>query len=262
MQIRVLGCSGGICRGMATTSILLDKDILIDAGTGVADLTLAEMRAIRHVFLSHSHLDHIASIPLLADSIFDSLIANPITVHALPETIDALQKHVFNSVVWPDFTMLPNEADAVISLQAMQPGATTVIAGRSIEMIAVNHAVPAVGYRVDSDGGSFAFSGDTTTNGGLWQVLNGHADLDLLFIESAFTNRDIALARSARHYCAELLAADLAGLQHQPTICISHLHPGEEATIMRECREAMPGRELRQLRGGDVFQLGKKGSEQ
>ncbi|HHO60058.1 MAG TPA: 3',5'-cyclic-nucleotide phosphodiesterase, partial [Thiotrichales bacterium] len=62
MKVRVLGCSGGICQSVATTSFLVDDDILIDAGTGVGDLTLAEMAAIRTVFITHSHLDHIAAI--------------------------------------------------------------------------------------------------------------------------------------------------------------------------------------------------------
>ena len=43
MQVRVLGCSGAIARDCRTTSFLLDADVLVDAGTGVGDLTLDEM---------------------------------------------------------------------------------------------------------------------------------------------------------------------------------------------------------------------------
>lgn len=68
MQVRVLGCSGAIARDARTTSFLLDDRILIDAGTGVGDLTLEEMLRIEHVFLTHSHLDHIAALPLMIDS--------------------------------------------------------------------------------------------------------------------------------------------------------------------------------------------------
>jgi ribonuclease BN (tRNA processing enzyme) len=72
MKVRVLGCSGGIGGyHLRTTSMLVDHDILIDAGTGVADLSLAELALIDHVFLTHSHLDHIASLPLLIDSVSD-----------------------------------------------------------------------------------------------------------------------------------------------------------------------------------------------
>ena len=255
MRIRVLGCSGGIYQGVATTSFLVDNDILIDAGTGVAQLSLEEMRSIRHIFVSHSHLDHIACIPLLADTLFDSLVGNPLFVHAQTQTIEVLQRHIFNSDVWPDFTVLPGESDAVVRLEPMQAGSGLEILGRQIEMIAVNHVVPGVAYRVESGGSSFAFSGDTTTNESLWAALNRHDALDLLFIESAFANRDIELASAARHYCPQLLGEDLSLLKHRPQVCISHLKPGDEETIMRECRKALPGWDLKQLKSGDVFEL-------
>jgi len=240
---------------MATTSFLIDKDILVDAGTGVSELTLEEMHNIRHIFITHSHLDHITSIALLADTLFDSLVGNPIIVHAQKKTLEVLQNHVFNRDVWPDFTALPNKSNAVLKLNAMKAGATIEVDGRIIEMIPVNHAVPGVGYRVESAGRSFAFSGDTTSNESLWAALNKHDGLDLLFVESAFANGDIELARQAFHYCPQLLAQDLPKLRHRPEVCISHLKPGEEDVIMSECREALPDWELKQLKSGDVFEL-------
>lgn len=255
MQIRVLGCSGGICHNVATTSFLIDDDILIDAGTGVGSLTIDEMRAIRHIFVTHSHLDHIASIPLLADTLFNSLIGNPIIVYAQKKTADVLGKHVFNWSIWPDFTELPHRTNAVLKCVTMKPGSSIEIDGRVIEMITVNHAVPGVGYRVESGGKAFAFSGDTTSNENLWASLNKHDSLDLLFVESAFSNKDLDLARIAFHYCPALLAKDLPKLRHRPRVCISHLKPGEEETIMKECRKALPEWKLKQLCSGDVFKL-------
>jgi ribonuclease BN (tRNA processing enzyme) len=255
MQIRVLGCSGGIGQDLATTSFLVDDDILIDAGTGVFGLTLGQMQHIRHIFITHSHLDHIAAIPLLADTLFGDLIAKPIVVHAQQQTLEILQQHIFNGAVWPDFTALPNQVDAVIKLDRMEAGASVQIGGRTIETIEVNHVVPAVAYRVESAGHAFAFSGDTTSNDTLWTALNRHQGLDLLFIESAFANKDQNLAALAYHYCPQLLAQDLAKLKHRPTVGISHLKPGDEALIMGECRQVMPDWELKQLKTGDVFIL-------
>ena len=255
MQVRVLGCSGGISQHLATTSFLIDKDILIDAGTGVCDLTLKEMRNIRHIFVTHTHLDHIASIPLLADTLFDSLVGNPIIVHAQKKTLDVLQKHVFNWSIWPDFTALPHKTNAVIKFKSMTAGSTANIGGRKIEMITVNHAVPGVGYRVEHKGKSFAFSGDTTNNENLWAVLNKHDGLDLLFVESAFANKDEELARVAFHYCPKLLAKDLPKLKHRPQVCISHLKPGDEKTIMKECAKELPDWDLKQIKSGDIFKL-------
>src|SRR5690606_831156 len=103
MKFRVLGCSGGIGARARTTSFLVDEDILIDAGTGVEDLSIEELARIDHVFLTHSHLDHIAALPLLVDSV-GGMRDKPLVVHALPETIVALRTHIFNWTIWPDFT--------------------------------------------------------------------------------------------------------------------------------------------------------------
>lgn len=255
MQIRVLGCSGGISKGVATTSFLIDGDILIDAGTGVCSLTLEEMRSIKHIFLTHSHLDHIASVPLLTDTLFDHLVGNPLIVHAQKNTIKAIKDHVFNWLIWPDFTLLPHKTNAVLKFQPMTAGSTIDIEGKTIEMITVNHAIPGVGYRVESNGKSFAFSGDTTSNENFWASLNKHDELDLLFVESAFANKDIELASVAFHYCPELLSKDIVKLKHRPDVYISHLKPGEESLIMQECRKAMPEWKLGRIKSGDLFEL-------
>ncbi|RYF65884.1 MAG: MBL fold metallo-hydrolase, partial [Comamonadaceae bacterium] len=81
MQVRVLGCSGAIAKGCRTTSFLVDGDLLVDAGTGVGELTLDEMSAIDDVVLTHSHLDHIASLPLLLDAVA-ARRTTPLRVHA------------------------------------------------------------------------------------------------------------------------------------------------------------------------------------
>ena len=79
MQIKVLGCSGGIGGNMRTTSLLVDDDVLIDAGTGVGDLSLDALLKIDHIFVTHSHLDHIGFIPLLVDTVM-GLRAQPVSL--------------------------------------------------------------------------------------------------------------------------------------------------------------------------------------
>ena len=106
MKVRVLGCSGAIAKDCRTTSFLIDGDILIDAGTGVGDLTLDEMRGVDHVFLTHSHLDHVAALPLMVDAVA-ARRRQPLQIHALAGTISALKAHIFNDVIWPDFSRIP-----------------------------------------------------------------------------------------------------------------------------------------------------------
>ncbi len=254
MKLRVLGCSGGIGAGLRTTSLLIDDDILIDAGSGVGDLSHEEMSRIRHIFLTHSHLDHIAYIPLLVDSIFER-IQNPVIVHALPETIEALKKHIFNWTIWPDFSVLPTPEKGVLRFTEMNAGDVTRIKGRQIELIPVAHIVPAAAYRVQFGAGSFAFSGDTSTNDSFWDVLNAHDSLDLLIVETAFTNREKRLAELAKHYCPSSLAADLAKLKHKPKVYLTHLKPGEEMAILSEVKVAIQYLQIKTLTGGEVFKI-------
>ncbi len=254
MRLRILGCSGGIGMQLRTTSLLVDNDILIDSGSGVGDLSLDEMARIRHIFLTHSHLDHIGFIPFLLDSIFDR-IREPIVVHGLPETLQALREHIFNWVIWPDFSCLPSPEHPVVVYREMQPGQPLTLGDRTLEMVPVRHAVPAVGYRLECPGGVVAFSGDTTSNDHFWEALNARPRLDILIVETAFSNKDVEICRLSRHYCPQLLAGDMEKLQHRPAVYISHNKPGDEEVIIKECREAMPGRNIEPLLSNHIFEL-------
>ena len=254
MRIKILGCSGGIGAGLRTTSLLVDEDILVDTGTGIGDLPLAELRRIRHVFLTHSHLDHTCGLPLLLDTVFDTL-QSPIMVRGREETLAAVRKHIFNWVMWPDFAELPNREAPALQYGILEPGERVTLGDRTLEAVAVIHSVPAVGYIIEADGAVFAFSGDTGPNDSFWQVLNGYAQVNVLVIECAFPNRNAELAELARHYCPRTLAADLPKLRHTPEIWLTHLKPGAEEEIFAEIQAALPERRVQRLRGGEVFEL-------
>ena len=252
MELKVLGCSGGVGGQLRTTTLLLDEDIIIDAGTGLGDLNLQAMSCIRHIFLTHSHLDHITSIPFLVDTMFDN-IKEPIIIHGLAATIDALKKHIFNNIIWPDFSRLPNSEHPVMQYQVMEVGEIVEINNRKLEMIEVNHIVAGVGYRVESETGTFAFSGDSTTNDTFWAGLNKYDTLDLLIVESAFANKDIEICHLSGHYCAELLGPDLAKLNLKPDVYITHNKPGAEGLIFGECQEAITTHTIHPLSSGQSF---------
>ena len=254
MHIKILGWAGGIGGNLRTTSFLIDDDILIDAGTGLGDLALNQMTGIRHIFITHSHMDHITGLPLLADSMF-GVHDEPIVVHAQEKTIKALKAHIFNWVIWPDFSELPNKDDPCIRFEVMQPGEKVTIRNRQIEMIPVNHTVPGVGYCVVGKRSTVAFSGDTTTNDTLWESLNQYESLDMLFVESAFSNHDMEISRISKHYCPQLLAEDLKKLKHRPQLWLTHFKPGEEDLIFTECQQAIEGFSVNRLLGGETFKL-------
>jgi ribonuclease BN (tRNA processing enzyme) len=256
MQVKILGCSGGIGDGLRTTSILIDNDVLIDCGSGVGDLTLDELGKIKHIFLTHGHLDHIAFIPLLVDSVFDDLVGNPITIHLQAETLEMLTEHIFNWKIWPDFAKLPEEDNPVIKYDKIIAGQQLELDGRLFKAIPVTHTQPAVGYRVQSPtGGSFAFSGDTRNTDTFWEVLNTHPELNLLFVECAYADHEVTLSQIAGHHRPSTLAEDLRKLQHHPELYITHHKPGEEEQIMRELEQLLNDREPKALQRGQVFEL-------
>lgn len=252
MRLRVLGCSGGIGPGLKTTALLLDRDLLLDAGSGLADLTPDEMARVRHVFITHAHLDHIAFLPLLLDHVFDQ-ITEPIIIHGLPETLLALRQHVFNSVVWPDFSVLPSPDQPAIRYAPMAVGETIELGGRVIDLLPAAHILPTAGYRVEHAGKALAFSGDTTENDALWKALNDHRRLDTLLVEVSYPNARMEMCRIAKHYCPALLARDLTKLRHAAHVYVTHQKPGEEEVILRECRAAISTHRIEPLMHGQVL---------
>jgi ribonuclease BN (tRNA processing enzyme) len=255
MKVRVLGCSGGIGgRHLRTTSFLVDHDILMDAGTGVGDLSLAELALIDHVFVTHSHLDHIACIPLLVDTVGD-MRNRPLTVHAIEATLTILKNHVFNWSIWPDFAEIPTAESPFLRYQALRVGETVEVGGRRITALPANHTVPAVGYHLDSGVASLVFSGDTTTNDELWKAVNRIRNLRYLIIETAFSNRERRLAVISKHLCPSMLAEELAKLQHNPEVFVTHLKPGQIELTMQELEENVGDFRPRMLQNNHVFEL-------
>ena len=262
MQIRVLGCSGSIAAGNRTTSFLLDDDVLIDAGTGVGDLSLDELARIDQILLSHSHLDHVLSVGLLADSVVrrrSALGRPPIGVHALPQTLEALRTHLFNGIIWPDFTRLPDPQQPVLRFVPVAIGDVLSFGARRIEVLPAMHTVPAAGFAVQDtralEVGAWVFSGDTGPNPALWARL-ATLRVHTLVIETAFGDEELELARISRHLCPSLLRDELAQLHQPAQIYITHIKPGELEAVMSEIA-AQGGRHgVQALRSGQRMTLG------
>ncbi|MEO6354822.1 MAG: 3',5'-cyclic-nucleotide phosphodiesterase [Oxalobacteraceae bacterium] len=254
MKLKILGCSGGICAELRTTAMLLDDDVLIDAGTGVGDLTLDEMVRIDHVFVTHAHLDHICSIPFLVDTV-GYLRTTPLTVYGTSAALDALRAHVFNNSIWPDFTVLPQTEAPYLRFREISRNQCVTLAGRKITAISANHLVPAVGYWLDSGVASLVFSGDTGPNDALWDIVNSIGNLRYLLIETAFCNRDYAVAMCSRHLCPSLLVTEISKLRLPAEIFITHLKPGDRARTMAEVVAALPNLQPKMLEHGQIFEF-------
>jgi hypothetical protein len=244
MQIRVLGCSGSIAAGSRTTSFLLDDDILIDAGTGVGDLTLDEMARIDHILVSHSHLDHVLAIGLLADSVTRRRVADerpPVQVHALPQTIAALRAHVFNGVIWPDFTRLPSPDHPVLRFVPIEVGHVLSWPAAASRCCRPRTPCRRCGFAVlrrrrPAPGSTPATPGPTRRCGRGWPHDGG----------ARWSSRPPSATTSTRwrasaSTCARReLSQELASLTQPAEVYITHIKPGEVDRVMT--RDRGPGR--------------------
>lgn len=263
MKVRVLGCSGAIAKDCKTTSFLIDGEILVDAGTGVGDLTLDEMARINDVLLTHSHLDHVAALPLMVDSVA-SQRKTPLRIHALSGTISALKAHIFNNTIWPDFSVIPSPQAPFISFHEIRIGQTLKITNKLIEVLPAVHTVPAAGYAVTAGSGCWVFTGDTERNPALWARIN-QLNVAMLVIETAFSNRERDLAKRSLHLSPNVLANELDCIAKDKRypIYITHTKPAETELIMAEIQrfdQTQPfgpnvTHDIRWLRVGQEFEI-------
>jgi ribonuclease BN (tRNA processing enzyme) len=263
LKVRVLGCSGAIAKDCRTTSFLIDGEVLVDAGTGLGDLTLEEMCCINDVLLTHSHLDHVAGLPLMVDTVA-SRRTTPLRVHALPGTIEALKAHVFNNIIWPDFTRIPVPENPFITFHEIQVGGVVKLGNKLAEVLPAVHTVPAVGFAVTAGNGCWVFSGDTERNPAFWARLN-KMRVAMLVIETAFSNREQELARRSLHLAPMSLAQELDCIAKGKSfpIYITHTKPAETEMIMSEIQrfdQTQPfgpnvTHDIRWLRVGQEFEI-------
>ena len=255
MRMRVLGCSGSIGGPQnRTTSFLVDEDVLIDAGTGVGELSLSELTLIDHIFITHSHLDHVNSIAFFLDSV-GALRPKAVTVHATGPTIQTLKKNLFNWDIWPDFTQIPTPDNAWLRYQEVAVGEVIALGDRKITVLPAVHTVPAVGYQLDSGKASLVFTGDTGPNDALWSVVNRIENLRYLIIETAFSDKDRWLAELSKHLCPSMLGEELAKLVRPAEVYITHLKPAEIELTMQEIDELAVKSPPRPLQNNHVFEF-------
>lgn len=262
VRIQVLGCSGSIAAGSSTTAFLLGETVLIDAGTGVGELSLEAMMRIDEILLTHSHLDHVLAVPLLADSVMKARLAQPgrgpIRVRGLPETLQSLQTHLFNGQIWPDFTAIPSAPWPILRLEPFALGDTLTVGApgheRLVEVLPAAHTVPACGFAVQTPRGLWVFSGDTGPNPALWAALRGR-QLAHLVIETAFGEDERWLADLSGHLAPGSLAQELTQLQGSVAVHITHPKPGELAAVTAEIRAIVSDHRIEPLVRGWVFEV-------
>lgn len=224
MKIRVLGAFGGEGLGQRPSAFLVDDRLLIDGGSVTGALTVPEQLEIEHALVSHSHLDHIAGLAYLTDTLASSGSRRPVTLASLEPVVDALRSAVFNNVVWPDFAQIP-ETSPVIKYRSLIEGAEQRVGDLWVTPIPVTHTVPAAGFIVHDGSTGLIYSGDTGPTRALWEAARGLRWLRAVILECAFPNRLDRLAEVARHMTPDLIQRELGKLPADVPIWVFHVKP-------------------------------------
>ena len=261
MRIKVLGCYGGQLLGFRLTSFLVNDSILLDAGSPTEALSLEEQHGIRHVCLSHTHLDHIKDIAFLADNRslkrMNGNQENPcITIHSLAANNETLRRHFLNNEVWPDFAGIPNRRDPILKLSDLTVEKAFEIDDVRVTAIPVNHPVPCTGFLLEQNGMQVIYTADTGITDRIWDLANAQPNLKAVIMDCSFPNALQQLADVSGHLTPngvmqELQKFDALG---KVPVYLYHMKP-ETLNIMTAEVEALDIPHLRMLTQVDELLL-------
>jgi len=225
--IKILGAQGSRTNDAFTTCFQLTKHTLIDAGNIMAALGENALH-VNRIFFSHSHLDHIIDSAFLMDNSFAQR-SEPLYLYGLPETLDALKKHIFNGDIWPDFSeinLIGQEQASVVYVEIEAGKCYFIEEGITLTPILANHTVACCGYLIEQNNSGIVYTGDTYKNPLLWNFINERPFIKGMIIDVSFPNHLSKIAYASKHLTPKLLAEEIASLTHKTLhVYINHLKP-------------------------------------
>jgi len=223
MKVQLLGSSvRNPAAHQYVTSFLINQSVAIDAGCVGFHGTPQEQEAIRHIFLTHSHSDHTASLPFFIENAWTPSEECP-QIYGNPETLDSVQRHIFNDVMWPDFVALSKSTPPFLRLCPLQPEVEVEVDGLRIIPVLVNHVVPTFGYVIADDRCAIIIAGDTGPTARLWEVAHQTAGLRAVFLEACFPNSMKRLAEVSCHLTPEMFGREVAKMPSGVRVVAVHL---------------------------------------
>ena len=234
-SIKILGAYGGKATNMQLTSLQLSKEIVLDAGNILEGLGNG-MRHINHVFITHSHLDHINDIGFLIDATYEGR-TKPLKIYAQKQTLAAIHKHILNWEIWPDFTQIDLMGTDIraIELIAIKLDETIEIDDCKIKAIKNNHTHSSNGYVIEKNNSAILFTSDTYCCDEIWEEVNSNDKITAIIIDVSFPSRMEKLAYDSKHLTPRLLKNELKKLKKDNiTVHINHIKPSYKLEIIPE----------------------------
>lgn len=234
MKIRVLGAFGGDGLGHRPSAFLINDRTLLDGGTVTGALSVPEQLSIEHALISHTHLDHIAGLVYLTETLGFCETGAAVTIASLDPVVTALRSAVFNNILWPDFTKIPHSDVPVVKYRTLAEDMEQRVGSLWVTPISVNHTVPTTGFIVHDGSTGLIYSGDTGPTSALWQAARGLQGIRAVILECAFPNRLGPLAEIAKHMTPSLILRELDKLPPDVPVWIFHVKPQFHEEIAEE----------------------------
>ena len=240
MKVRILPSSPDHGHLQHLVSFVIDGHFAIDAGCiGLCGRPDAQA-AVTTIVLTHSHIDHICSLPIFAMNVFDST-ERSVAVSAPPTVIDSLRQDVFNWRVWPDFTSLKVDGRPILTLVPLELRRPTELGGLRVTAIPVNHPVPTVAYLVEDGRSAVLFALDTGPTEEIWEVAGRTPRLTTVFVDAAFPDEMGTLAEASGHLTPSLVQTEIGRLPAEVRKIACHLKPAFHDRIVDQLgRLAIP----------------------
>ncbi len=218
------------------TSYLINDTIAIDAGTLGFYLDPHSQAKVRHLFLTHTHIDHIASLPILVENAFE-FTPDCVTIYGSQSVLDCLKQDVFNDRVWPDFLALsagPMKATPFLKLQLFEPGDTIEVDGVTIHAVAVDHIVPTQGHLIEQDGVTIVIPSDTGPTEEIWRQANRVAEIGAVFLEVCFPDNMAMLASVSKHLTPATFAREVQKVRRAVPFYTVHIKARYREQVLDE----------------------------
>lgn len=219
-------------------TFVIDDRVAIDAGCLALSCSDLQRAQVRDVVLTHTHLDHIAGLPLYIDDLFGSL-TEPIRIHATSEMVGILERDLFNWSLYPRFSELSNANGPVVEYREFERESTFDVRHLSIRSIPVNHKVSANGFIISDGDVSIAITGDTAETDEIWKACDEVPNLKAIFAECAFPDEMTGLATVSDHLTPARLKLELDKLETRscPVFAIN-IKPMYRETVVKQLENA------------------------
>ncbi len=234
MKVNILGSSvgGGVSQQYAITYIINDV-IAIDAGSLGLAWPLKVQRDVEHVFISHSHIDHIASLPLFVENVYEPGPDCP-TIFGNHSVLETLETDIFNDRVWPNFIRLGEIETPFLELRQIEDGDQVTVGDLTITAVSVDHIVPTLGFIVEDDQSAVVFGCDSGPTDHLWNVANRNPKLKAVYLEASFPNSMEWLAVASKHLTPKMFLAEYQKLSREVTVVAIHIKAAFRDQVMQE----------------------------